>query len=56
MKTIEIDERCSNDILTVLVGIADQCAKRQYWNAIQRTHGLMQLLFRSFDDILKRKN
>ena len=56
MKTIEVDERCSNDILTVLVGIAEQCGKTQYWNAIQRTHLLMKLLFRKFDDILKGKD
>ena len=36
-----------------LDGIADQCGKGHYWNAIARTQELLWWLTRRFDDVLK---
>ena len=41
-RQIEVDARCPDSIVMMLVGIAEQCGKCQYWNATWRTIELLQ--------------
>jgi len=49
---VEFDNKCPREIRLNLQEIADQCAKGNYWNAINRTHELMQKVLRNFDSRL----
>lgn len=51
-KNRQIDERCDSLIAEMLAGIARQCGKFQYWNALSRTRGLMGVLMKKFDAAL----
>lgn len=39
-KHIEIDERCPTAVAEMLVSIAEQCGKEQYFNALHRLSDL----------------
>lgn len=52
MRTIQIDDRCPAAIVTELIGIADQCVKHQFFNAIIRTTFLVQLLTKCAVDVV----
>jgi len=52
-RVVVSQERLDGDIVLSLAGIADQCRKLHYWNAIFRTHKLLERLFVLFNDVLK---
>lgn len=48
-----LDERCPDDIRRELFGIAEQCGKNQYLNAIGRALRLSDMVYRRFGAIIK---
>lgn len=54
-RIVILDERCPDDIVLDLIGLADQCGKRQYWNAISRLISLPRKFTYRFDCCLKKR-
>lgn len=52
-KTADIDARLAEDIWMQLQGIADQCAKQQYFNALHRLADLQTDLLGRLQEITR---
>lgn len=50
-----LDPRCPEDVRCWLRGIAEQTAKRQYWNAAYRTYQLLGEFLKAFGAVLHNK-
>lgn len=44
MRKIEVDERCPDLLIIEMMGIIEQCGKKQYFNALIRTSRFIEYL------------